>query len=779
MSIERLVDETNQLAQARARRPANPYRLQMHAGFTLPDVRKLLDYFHSLGVTHFYFSPLLAARPGSQHGYDVQDHERLNPEIGTDDDLAAVARELHERGMGMILDVVPNHMAIGSQNPWWIDVLEHGPSSPFAGYFDIAWNDHPRERLHGKVLLPILGEPYGQTLEGGHFVPKFENGAFFIELYNSRGPIDPRTYGVALAQALEVAGEALGREDPDVLELQSILNSVRHLPSRTETDAIRVAEGRAESVVIKRRLADLVARNERIGEAIQSTLAGIAGTPGDRASFNTLEQWLEAQAYRPAFWRVATDEINYRRFFDVNELAAISTERRDVFLAAQRKIFEWLADGLRIDHPDGLFNPLEYLQRLQVQFRLELAKRLLAERPADFGHLSWDDAEPQLLERFQQSNDAPLYVVVEKILGPSETLPPDWPMDGTTGYEFLTALNGLFVDPKGEAPITAFYERFTGDDTGFDELVYQKKFLILQSSLAGELHVLAHQLDRLAQQDRWSRDFTLNGLRHALREVIACFPVYRSYVDGTVRDVDRNVILRAIVRARRRSTALFDFIRDRLLLKDPPSGQASEEYQTAQVRFVGSFQQVTSPVMAKGVEDTALYIFNRLVSLNEVGGSPTPFGTSPIKLHQYLADRASRTPAGLSPLTTHDTKRSEDTRSRINVLSELPEEWTRRVTRWAEWNARHRIDRDGESSPDRNEEYLLYQTLVGAWPLEDYTAEAAAAFAERIRAYMSKATHEAKIHTSWITPIRRTMRPSPTSCRRCSIRPSRRSSWRT
>lgn len=760
--LDRLAADATRLAGDRRRVPRATYRLQMHAGFPIATARQIVGYLDSLGISHAYTSSLLTAKPGSTHGYDVQNHETLNPELGGDGDFAAWVAELHGRGMGLLLDTVPNHMCVTCDNAWWFDVLENGPASPYASYFDIAWQDHPRERLRGKVLLPILGETYGKMLASGEFKPAFEAGAFFIRLGSFRLPVDPRTYGVILGPVVDAAKEELKPEEPALLELLSILNAVKHLSPREESDPERVAAARIEAAVIKRRLAELSERYPAMAGHIARAVERLAGVPGDSASFAALDQLLEAQAYRPSFWRVASDEINYRRFFDVNDLAALSTEREEVFRAIHKKIFEWLgsgaADGLRIDHPDGLYDPKQYLDRLQVHYRLTWAKHLLETKPADYEGLTWDAATGPLQARFEaEPAGHPLYVVVEKILAHNEPLPPDWASDGTTGYEFLNAISGLFVDSRREQAMTDVYQTFTWVDDPFDEVVYRKKFLILQSSLSSELHMLAHQLDRLAQAERWSRDFTLNGLRHALREVIACFPVYRSYVDGTVHDADRTVISRAVRKARARNPLLgrqvFEFIRDTLLLKDPPSGLLTPEYRAAQCRFVGKFQQVTSPVMAKGVEDTSYYVFNRLLSLNEVGSDPRHFGVSPTKLHRYFRERADRFPAALSPLATHDTKRGEDVRARINALSEVPEEWGRRLIHWAELNRPHKIElEDGLLVPDANEEYFLYQTLVGAWPIEGSAEVEHATFVERIQAYMNKAMHEAKVHTSWINP---------------------------
>ncbi|MCE9563142.1 MAG: malto-oligosyltrehalose synthase [Planctomycetes bacterium] len=724
-------------SQGHARRiPGATYRVQFHSGFTLRDATAIVPYLDSLGVTHLYASPILEARPGSTHGYDVTNHERLNPEVGTDEDFTLLANALHERGMGLLLDAVPNHMCVSGGNVWWADVLKHGPSSPFAGYFDIAWSDSPRPQLQGRLLLPVLGDQYGTVLEAGQLVPVFEAGDFFVRYHETKLPLDPRTYGRFLSLAAASLRAKLGHEHPASVQLISILHAVEHLPPRSEVNPAHIKEGRIECASIQSRLAELPERFPEAAEAIAGAVAIIAGTPGDPVSFAPLDELLEAQAYRPCFWRVASDEINYRRFFDVNDLAALSTEREDVFGAVHKTWLRWLstglADGLRIDHPDGLFDPKQYLERLQEHYRLALQHSGVATR------------------------GEPLYVVVEKILGDGELLPPDWMCDGTTGYEFIHAVNGLFVDSTGEAPLTAFYQRFTGQNEPWLEIVYQKKRQVSQSSLSSELNALAHQLDRIARLDRRSRDFTLNGIRKALREVVACFPVYRSYVNGLGHDSDKAAVGKATRRAYRKNQLLgkqiFDFIRDTVLLKDSPSGPAGEDYRGLQSQFAGKFQQVTAPMAAKGTEDTAFYVYNRLGSLNEVGGEPGRFGWKPDAVHAFLAARAVN-PGGLSPLSTHDTKRGEDVRARLNVLSELPTEWANRIGTWTEWNRPHKVNvEDGVFAPDANEEYLLYQTLVGAWLVEPKASTTTWAFRDRIQQYMRKALAEAKVHTSWINP---------------------------
>ena len=769
--LARLAADASRLALGRRRTPIATYRLQFRREFTLADATRLVPYLHSLGVSHVYTSPILKARPGSHHGYDVVDHGTLNPELGPEADFAALAAALKARGMGLILDAVPNHMCIGGDNPWWTDVLENGPSSRFAESFDIAWQDSPRPGMNGRLLLPVLGDPYGTVLEGGQFRPEFAGGRFSVWYYDNRLPIDPRTYHLILGPAVEATRAAHGTDHPDAVELSSILHAIGHLPPRGELDPDRVEEARVETASIHRRLGELADRAPVAATALAGVVARLAGTPGDPASFVALDELLEAQAYRPCFWRVASDEINYRRFFDVNELAAVATEREDVFRAVHRKLFEWLAagdaDGLRIDHPDGLYDPKQYLDRLQSHSLLAVAKRLHGERPDEYPGIEWERDEAAFLASGGRESpvdeqnrgltpparqERSLYVVVEKILAESESLPADWECDGTTGYEFVNALNNLFVDPAGEPGLTRLYHEFTGQTDAFAQVVYEKKQQILSSSLSSELHGLAHQLDRLARLDRRSRDFTLNGLRRALREVIAGFQVYRSYVNGSVHDSDKFIVGRAVTRGRKRNPMLgrpiFDFIRDTLLLRDTPSGPATPEYRELQRRFAGKFQQVTAPVTAKGIEDTAFYAFNRFVSLNEVGGEPGRFGWPAERVHKFLADRQTKYPGGMSPLSTHDTKRSEDVRARLNVLSEMPGEWADRVHHWARLNRRHRTELEDGTAPDANEEYLIYQTLVGAWPGDAGGPE----FRDRIQAFVKKALCEAKVHSSWINP---------------------------
>ena len=684
--------------------PVATYRLQFHAGFTFRDACALVPYLHDLGISHCYASPYLKARPGSTHGYDITNHQLLNPEIGSEDEYAKWVKALHAHGMGQILDIVPNHMGIaGNENPWWNDLLENGPASPYAGFFDVSWHASPRPELQNKVLLPVLGDPYGKVLEAQQLRLAHAAGAFTVHYFEHRFPVSPCSYGMILGQRIEELQQALGAEAPAFVEYQSILTAIGHLPHYFETEPAKVAERQREKEVIKRRLAALVEENPPVREFVEQTIARYNGVPSDPHSFDLLDHLLDNQAYRLAYWRVASDEINYRRFFDINDLAALSMERPEVFAATHELIFRLLGErcvnGLRIDHPDGLYDPKQYLERLQHHFVLARARNIFENQP-EGREREWKDVQESLLQAIldatQENKESPfkrpLYVVVEKILGTGEPIPADWPVYGSSGYGFLNMISGLFVNTDNDRAFTQLYNDWIQEAPCFSEIVYAKKFLILQIAMSGELQMLAHQLDRLAQKDRWSRDFTLSSLRHALREIIACFPVYRSYIsEEGIHESDRKYIHWAVNRARAKnaalSTSIFNFVRERLLLKYPES--ADTETRAEQRRFAGKFQQVTAPVMAKGVEDTAFYIYNRLLSLNEVGGDPGRFGLAPAALHRYFQERQAHWPNGMSTTSTHDTKRSEDVRARLNVLSELPGAWRDCLAHWGELNRRH------------------------------------------------------------------------------------------
>jgi len=653
--------------------PTSTYRFQFNHNFTLKQASALIDYLSDLGITDCYASPLTLARRGSLHGYDVTDHSIINPEIGGEEQLVEFACGLRFRSMGLILDTVPNHMCIAHpSNGWWVDVLENGPSSPFARFFDIDW-DPPKADLKNKVLLPVLGDQYGKVLENQQIKITCEGGTFALHFYEFVLPVAPRTWTLLLEPVLEKLRPILGESDSAVVELASIVTALTYLPLRTETDQARVKERLREKEVIKGRLSALTETSADVRAAIDVSLTEINGVKGDPRSFDRLERLLEDQAYRLSFWGVATDEINYRRFFDINELAAIRVEEPEVFDAVHRLtlrlVQQGLITGLRIDHVDGLLDPGQYLRLLQKRCAEAQARNI--EHP----HSAVDSGRAY-----------PFYVIAEKILTGPERLSKDWPVYGTTGYEFLNMLNSVFVEDRNGEQFRDLYGRFTGAQPDFRELVYQCKRLVLRASMSGEQNMLARRLDRISEQHRWSRDFTLNSLGRVLAEVIACFPVYRSYVTATgeLTDDDRRYIRSAISHAKRRNPALspsaFDFLASVLLLEHPKG--LDEAARAERLQFTLQFQQLTSPVNAKGYEDTALYRFYPLASLNEVGGGPAPFGLSVQAFHAGNVRRLEEWPHGLSATTTHDTKRSEDVRARINVLSEIPDEWERAIWRW-------------------------------------------------------------------------------------------------
>jgi (1->4)-alpha-D-glucan 1-alpha-D-glucosylmutase len=740
---------------ARRRVPTATYRLQLNPGFTFRDAADLAPYLHALGVSDCYVSPVLQAGAGSSHGYDVSDHSRLSPELGGEEGLEALAAALRGHQMGLILDAVPNHMGIaGPRNAWWMDVLENGPGSVCAPYFDIDWRP-VNPALKNKVLLPLLEDQYGRVLEAGKIRLGYEEGAFFLSYYQARLPVAPCTFPVILERPLADLAGALGEGHPHLRELRSILTAIRYLPPRTDLSPEKVRERHREKEVIKRRLAALAASSPHVQAAIEGSVRALNGAAGDPRSFDPLHALIERQAYRLAFWRVAAEEINYRRFFDVNELAAIRMELPEVFQATHQVLFRLLAEGkasgLRIDHPDGLRDPAGYFRQLQEHYVLARADLAPGCRPEGLAR-----AVADRLRAGHGPAARPLYVVAEKVLVEGEPLPPDWAVDGTTGYEFLNAVNGLFVDGDAREAFDRAYQSFTGDSAGYDQRVGSAKKMTMLVSMASEINALAHRLDRIAERNRRCRDFTLNSLTFALREVIACLPVYRTYITGpgAVSPRDRSVVELAVEEAKRRNPrtaeTVFDFVRDAVLLgglEDFP-----EADRPRLVEWALTFQQLTGPVVAKSVEDTVFYTYNRLVSLNEVGGSPDQFGASVATFHRKNAERLGRWPHSLLATSTHDTKRSEDVRARLNVLSELPGEWQAALARWGRLNSSKKAVVEDQPAPDRNDECLLYQTLLGAWPAGAAAAEAVAPFRERVAAYMQKATKEAKSHTSWINP---------------------------
>lgn len=712
--------------------PRATYRLQFNRDFTFAQAAEVIPYLAALGVSHCYASPYLKARPGSGHGYDIVDHAALNPEIGTPEDYERFVMVLREQGMGQILDVVPNHMGVmGADNAWWLDVLENGPASDYGAFFDIDW-DPLSPDLKGKVLLPLLGDHYGTVLHRGELRLQFDadRGEFSLFYWQHRLPVDPATYPLILGHRIEPLAAALGTDQERLVGLQSLIAAFGRLPARLDTEPARMIERRRDKEVLKHQLAALCAACSDVVHHVEVTLAEFAGRAGDPASFDLLHELIQAQGYRLAYWRVASDEINYRRFFDINDLAALRMEEPEVFDATQRFVLDLVVrgkvDGLRIDHPDGLYDPGQYFGRLQERVQ---------GRPLADGE------------------SLPLYLVIEKILAEHEQLPSDWPIHGATGYRFANLVNNLFVDAAAERPMTRVYHDFVADDVDFDDLVYRAKKLIMDTALASELNVLAYRLKRIAAASRDTCDFTLNRLRDALAEIVACFPVYRSYVGPTgVSADDRRHIDWGVAVAKKRSpaddTSIFDFVRG-VLTTDMAQGRA-EPLKSEVLAFAMKFQQFSSPVMAKGLEDTAFYRYHRLDSLNDVGGEPRRFGVSVAAFHAATRERARRWPHNLLATSTHDSKRAEDLRARINVLSEMPATWKLMLKRWSSLNRGKKRLIDGVEVPSRNEEYMLYQTLIGTWPLGDPGAVDLDAYRSRIEDYIVKALREAKEHSSWI-----------------------------
>jgi len=655
--------------------PSATYRLQFNREFTLESATAILTYLRELGISDIYASPLFQAGPESTHGYDVCCFTAINASVGTEEQFGDFTRARKANGLGMVLDMVPNHMGAALSNGWWLDVLENGHESRYAAFFDIDWNP-PNRSLRNKVLLPVLGDHYGKVLERGELQLKGNNGRISLAYFEHEFPIRKSTIPPKLAAAIQAGDVA----------------------------------------------------------AVNALLRELNGQPDRPKSFDDLHHILDQQAYRLAFWRVGSEEINYRRFFDVTQLVGLRMEELEVFAATHEVVFRWLREGaitgLRIDHPDGLRDPREYFRRLQT-----------------------GNAE------CHGSEGGPLYVVAEKILSGDERLPKDWPVAGTTGYDFLNRLNGVFVDASNEARMTELYENFcSGQDsavlTDFPALVRRSKKQILELSLTSEWESLARRLHAVASVSRGGRDLTLKQCRSVLNEMIAAFPVYRTYLtkgDSAPGPQDLAVIRAAFDEARQQrsgpSADVLGFLEGLLTLELLPSTDSAA--QESAWEFILRFQQLTGPVMAKGLEDTAFYNFNRLISLNEVGGEPGRFGCSVDAFHEANRHAAEHWPHTLLATSTHDTKRGEDARARINILSELTDEWAEIALRWRKLNWRWKQRVGDQPAPSANDEYLLLQSLVGAFPEEECELDS---FRDRTKAFALKALREAKTNTNWLEP---------------------------
>ena len=690
--------------------PIATYRLQFSPSFGFRSAREVVPYLAALGISDLYASPIFEARKGSPHGYDVVDPSRLNPELGTESEFDELIETVKAHHMGWLQDIVPNHMAFISENQILVDVLENGRRSRYFRFFDIDW-DHPYESVKGRVLAPFLGRPYGEALEEGELVLRYQQNGFTISYYDMAFPLSIESYARILIHRLGELKEKLGRDHPDYINLLGILYVIETLEPTELT-----SERYDQITFIKHMLWELYSRNQEIRAFIEENSRVLSGRKGDPESFVHLDNLLYEQLFRLSFWKVATEEINYRRFFNLNELICLRVEDNDVFQHVHSLIFRLVdterISGLRVDHVDGLYDPAGYLEAIRARV---------------------PDA----------------FVVVEKVLDLEEELPQSWPVQGTTGYDFLNYVNGLYCIQDNTRALRRIYADFTGFRMPYEEVLYEKKRLIIEKHMGGDVDNLALLLKSISARDRHGRDITLYGLRRALVEVLTSFPVYRTYIrNGVVAEKDFEYIEAAIKRAVLKQPELvkeLDFI-NRFLLLDLPD-YMSEEEKADWTHFVMRFQQLTGPLMAKGFEDTTLYVYNRLLSLNEVGGDPSRFGIRVEVFHRFNELRSRVWPHTLNATSTHDTKRGEDVRARILVLSELPEEWRINLKSWSKINRKRKKKVHGLMVPDANDEYFLYQTLLGVFP---FSGGVDRRFAQRVRDYAIKAVREAKVHTAWL-----------------------------
>jgi (1->4)-alpha-D-glucan 1-alpha-D-glucosylmutase len=692
--------------------PTATYRIQFTPQFGFENAKAIAAYLADLGISDFYASPIFKARIGSTHGYDVVDATQLNPELGTTESFEELVSELQSLGIGWLQDIVPNHMAYSSENPYLVDVLEHGPDSSYTDYFDICWNS-PFANREERILAPLLGDFYGESLEKGDIQLQYEQSGLTVNYYSLKLPLRLESYTKFLTHNLGKLTRTLGRNHPDFIKLLGILYILKNVPSE-----VAGKQRQDQIAFIKGLVWELYSTNDSIREFIDENIKTFNGEPGNSDSFNLLDDLLKDQFFRLAFWKVGAEEMNYRRFFTVNELISVKVEELRVFnnthSLIQKLVEEGKFTGLRIDHIDGLYNPTQYLERLREK-------------------------------------TGGIYITVEKILEVTEDLPEYWEIQGTSGYDFLNYVNGIFCQTENQSAIDRIYQNFIGSRVDYHSLVKEKKQLILDKNLAGDLDNLSVLLKNISSKYRYGNDFTLNGIKRALAEVLTLFPIYRTYItpDG-ITDGDRACIQEVIRQAKEEAPRLqheLNFIEKVMVLEFDNSLTQTEREQW--IYFVLRMQQYSGPLMAKGVEDTTLYVYNRLLSLNEVGGNPGHFGISVADFHAFNQKHQASWPHTMNATATHDTKRGEDVRARLNVLSEIPEEWDEQVNTWSAINRGHRNDRQGFAIPDRNDEYFLYQTLVGAFPFAEHEQSS---FVERIKDYIIKAIREAKVHTAWLRP---------------------------
>ncbi|MCU0565606.1 MAG: malto-oligosyltrehalose synthase [Oculatellaceae cyanobacterium Prado106] len=692
--------------------PLASYRLQFNASFDFQAARAIVPYLNELGISDIYASPIMTARQGSSHGYDVVNPEEINPELGGQEQFEALIQELQQHHIGWIQDIVPNHMAFDRQNHILMDVLENGPDSQYRNFFDINWN-HPYEDIKGRVLAPFLGKFYGDCLESGELQLEYTISGLSINYYDLRFPLRIESYSQVILHDIERLRDKMGRESPDFVKLLGLLYALKYIPSGEN-----IRERYDQIAFIKRMLWELWNNNSEIKQFIEENITLFNGEVGKPESFNLLESLLAEQFFRLSYWKVGNEELNYRRFFTVNDLISLRIEDPDVFERTHQFVLDLVKEGkisgLRIDHIDGLYDPFEYLTRLR-------------EHAPD------------------------VYLVVEKILEAHEELPLNWPIQGTSGYDFLAKVNEVFCQQSTESEFSALYQSFAGQRLSCEALIDENKRLIIGKHLAGDIDNLADLLKQISVRYRYASDFTLYGLKRALIEILALFPVYRTYISGTgSHKSDQEYMKQVLAKAKENTPNFLNelFFIEKFLLMEFDD-RLTDEDKEQWLHFLMRLQQFTGPLMAKGVEDTVMYIYNRLISMNEVGSHPCHFGLSIDDFHSFNQDRSAQWPHAMNATATHDTKRGEDMRARINVLSEIPQEWEQHLQHWRQLNAPQKNCVEGRDVPDPNDEYFLYQTLLGAFPFDhsEYPQ-----FVERIKEYLIKAIREAKVHTAWLRP---------------------------
>ena len=692
--------------------PRSTYRLQFNSSFGFKAASGIADYLSKLGISDIYASPIFKAKIGSTHGYDVVEPNHLNPQLGTDEEFDLLIDRVKEKEMNWLQDFVPNHMAYNIQNRMLIDLLENGSNSRYAGFFDIDW-DHYHAGMKGRILAPFLGKFYQEALENGEIKLNYDEEGLSINYYETRLPIKIESYADVFSFRLDKLRHKLGRNDPDFIRYMGVLFAIKSLPTAEEID-----ERYNQIKFIKGILWELYSYNTSIKDFIDENLKIFNGIKNISESFDLLDKLLSQQNYRISFWKVANEEINYRRFFNVNELISLRVENEHVFNRIHSLVFKLCREekisGLRIDHIDGLYDPSDYLKNVR-------------DRTKD------------------------IFLVVEKILGFEENLPAFWPVQGTTGYDFLNFLNEIFCQKKNNYRLTAFYNKFAEQNKTYEQIVIEKKRLIIQTRMAGDVENLAILIEEISSKDRFGVDVTLHGIEEALEEILAHFPIYRTYISGSEnRKTDRKYLSEVIEKVKDENQLLakeFRYIGS-LLTKDFDE-KFTLEQKDKSLNFLMKFQQLTGPIIAKGFEDTVLYVFNRLISLNEVGSNPGKFGITLKEFYNFNKKRFAGWPHTINTTSTHDTKRGEDVRARINVLSEIPEEWVKKVRLWNKLNNKYKKNRNGYLIPDKNLEYFIYQTLLGSFPFDIESNEN---YVHRIKQYLVKSMREAKEHSSWTRP---------------------------